>query len=55
MNEEMKTIMQDLRDMIAYEIERNYLPICVCGRCGNEIEGALVNRIIQTIKTGVTE
>ena len=55
MNEEMKTIMQDLRDMIAYEVERNYLPICVCGRCGNEAEGALINRILHTIRTGITE
>ena len=46
---------QELREVIAYQVERHYLPICVCGRCGNEAEGALINRILHTIRTGQTD
>jgi hypothetical protein len=48
----MKTILQDLREVLAAEVTRHYLPICVCARCGNEAEGALINRIIEFIRTG---
>lgn len=43
---------EELRDLIAYAVERHYLPICVCSRCENEAEGRLVSRIIEFIKTG---
>lgn len=49
-NPEMTTILQDLREVIAQEIERKYLPICVCDRCDNLLEGNLVKRIIDTIR-----
>ncbi len=48
----MKTVLQDLREVLATEVTRHYLPICVCSRCGNEAEGALINRIIEFIRTG---
>ena len=49
-NPEMTTILSQLREVIAEEIERNYLPICVCERCDNLAEGTLVQRIIKTIR-----
>jgi hypothetical protein len=50
--QEVKTVLQDLREVLAEEVTRHYLPICVCSRCGNETEGALINRIIEFIRTG---
>jgi hypothetical protein len=38
------------REQIALEIQLNFMPICVCERCGNLHEGAMVQRIIETIK-----
>lgn len=36
------------RAKIAEEIKKNNLPICVCERCGNLAEGAIVQRCIET-------
>jgi hypothetical protein len=49
-NPEIKTILEDLREVLAQEIERKFLPICVCERCDNLSEGNLVKRIIDTIR-----
>ena len=38
------------RGVISEEIRKNFMPICVCERCGNLAEGAMVQRIIETIK-----
>ena len=42
------------RERIAQEVQQNFMPICVCERCGNLAEGAMVERIIQTIKGQTT-
>jgi len=49
-NTEMRTILQDLREVIAKEVTNKYMPLCVCGRCDNIIEGDLVAQIIKTIR-----
>jgi len=36
------------RAKIAEEIRQNNWPICVCERCGNIQEGAIVDRCIET-------
>ena len=38
------------RERIAQEVKKNHMPICVCERCGNIREGAMVERILETIK-----
>ena len=49
-NTEMRTILQDLRVVIAKQIEREFMPLCVCPKCDNEVEGALIARIVKAIK-----
>jgi hypothetical protein len=49
-NPEMKTILQDLREYIAKDIEFKFMPLHVCEVCCNEAEGALVTRIIEAIR-----
>ena len=49
-NQEMTTILQDLREVIAKEIEYKYMPLHVCKTCDNLAEGALVERIVATIR-----
>jgi hypothetical protein len=49
-NPEMKTIVQDLREYIAKDIEFKFMPLHVCEVCCNEAEGALVTRIIEAIR-----
>ena len=49
-NTEMRTILQDLRNLIAKEIENKYMPLHVCQVCDNLAEGALVERIVATIR-----
>ena len=49
-NQEMTTILQDLRELIAKEIEYKFMPIHVCQTCDNIAEGALVERIIAAIR-----
>ena len=49
-NPEMRTILQDLREVIAKEIENHFMPIHVCRTCDNLAEGALVTRIIEAIR-----
>ena len=49
-NTEMRTILQDLREMLAKEIEYKYMPLHVCKTCDNLAEGALVERILETIR-----
>ena len=46
----MRTILQDLRELLAKEIEHKFMPIHVCLTCDNLAEGALVERIIATIR-----
>jgi hypothetical protein len=49
-NPEMRTILQDLREFIAKDIEFKFMPLHVCEVCCNEAEGALVRRIIEAIR-----
>ena len=49
-NTEMRTILQDLRELLAKEIENKYMPLHICKTCDNLAEGALVERIIETIR-----
>jgi hypothetical protein len=49
-NPEMRTILQDLREVIAKEIENHFMPIHVCRTCDNLAEGALVERIVAAIR-----
>jgi hypothetical protein len=49
-NPEMRTILQDLREYIAKDIEFKFMPLHVCEVCCNEAEGALVTRIIEAIR-----
>ena len=49
-NTEMRTILQDLRELLAKEIENKYMPLHVCKTCDNLAEGALVERILETIR-----
>ena len=37
------------RAKIAEEIRRKIMPLCVCERCGNLQEGAIVERCIEAI------
>jgi len=47
---EMKTILQDLREFIAKDIEFKFMPLHVCEACCNEAEGRLVERIVAAIR-----
>ncbi len=49
-NPEMRTILQDLREVIAKEIEHKFKPLHVCQTCDNLAEGALVERIVAAIR-----
>jgi hypothetical protein len=49
-NTEMRTILQDLRELLAKEIENKYMPLHVCKTCDNLAEGALVENIVATIR-----
>ena len=49
-NTEMRTILQDLRELLAKEIEHKFMPLHVCKTCDNLAEGALVERIVATIR-----
>jgi len=49
-NPEMRTILEDLRELIAKEIENQFMPIHVCRTCDNLAEGALVERIVAAIR-----
>ena len=49
-NPEMRTILKDLREVIAKEIEHKFMPIHVCKVCNNLAEGALVESILATIR-----
>ena len=49
-NPEMRTILQDLREVIAKDIEFKFMPLHVCEVCCNEAEGRLVSRIIEAIR-----
>jgi hypothetical protein len=49
-NPEMRTILEDLRELIAKDIERKFMPLHVCQTCDNLAEGALVERIIAAIR-----
>jgi hypothetical protein len=49
-NPEMRTILQDLREYIAKDIEFKFMPLHVCQSCDNLAEGALVERIVAAIR-----
>jgi hypothetical protein len=49
-NQEIRTILADLREVIAKEIEHKFMPIHVCQTCDNIAEGALVERIVAAIR-----
>ena len=49
-NPEMRTILQDLRELIAKDIEFKFMPLHVCEECCTIAEGALVQRIIEAIR-----
>ena len=49
-NPEMRTILQDLRELIAKEIEYKFMPLHICQTCDNLAEGALIKRIITAIR-----
>jgi hypothetical protein len=38
------------RSVIAEEVRKKHLPICVCERCGNLAEGYIIQSVIETIK-----
>jgi len=41
---------QELRKQIADEITKKMMPICVCERCNNLFEGALVQKAIDIVR-----
>ena len=49
-NPEMRTILQDLREILAKEIEHKFMPLHVCQVCDNIAVGALVEQIVDTIR-----
>jgi hypothetical protein len=49
-NPSMKTVLAELRELIARQIEAEFKPLHVCERCGNLAEGALVERIVAAIR-----
>jgi len=49
-NPEMRTILQDLRELLAKEIEHKFMPLHVCQVCDNLAVGALVEQIVATIR-----
>lgn len=49
-NAEMRTILQDLREFIAKDIEHKFMPLHVCQTCDNIAEGRLVERIVAVIR-----
>ena len=46
----MRTILQDLREHIAKEIEYKFLPLCICKRCDNVAVGTVIQNIINEIR-----
>jgi hypothetical protein len=49
-NTEMRTILQDLRELLAKEIEHKYMPLHVCQVCDNLSRRRMVERIMATIR-----
>ncbi len=49
-NPSMKTVLSELRELIARQVEAEFLPLHICERCGNVAEGALVERIVAAIR-----
>jgi hypothetical protein len=49
-NPEMRTILQDLRELIAKEIEYKFMPLHVCKECDNIAEGTLIQQIVAAIR-----
>jgi hypothetical protein len=49
-NPSMKTVLAELRELIARQVEAEFMPLHVCQRCGNLAEGALVERIVAAIR-----
>ena len=49
-NPSMKTVLNELRELIARQVEAKFKPLHVCERCGNLAEGALIERIVAAIR-----
>ena len=49
-NPSMKTVLAELREVIARQVEAEFLPLHICERCGNVAEGTLVQRIVAAIR-----
>ena len=41
---------QQVREKIAKELERKMLPMCICERCDNLLEGRLIQDAIKIVK-----
>ena len=46
----IKTILTELREVIARQVEAEFMPLHVCPTCDNLAEGALVERIVAAIR-----
>jgi len=42
----------DVRAKIASQLQYEMMPLCVCERCGNLAEGALIRRAIEIVLRG---
>ena len=49
-NPPMRTVLAELRELIARQVEAEFMPLHVCERCNNIPEGALVERIVAAIR-----
>jgi hypothetical protein len=49
-NPSMKTVLSELRELIARQVEAQFMPLHVCKQCDNIAEGALVERIVAAIR-----
>jgi hypothetical protein len=49
-NPSMRTVLAELRKLIARQVEAQFMPLHVCQTCDNLAEGALVERIVAAIR-----
>jgi hypothetical protein len=49
-NPSMRTVLSELRELIARQVEAQFMPLHVCKTCDNLAEGALVERIVAAIR-----
>lgn len=55
LNEQKAAIEKEVRETIAAQIQYEMMPMCVCERCDNMLEGRLVKEAIDIVLRGVTE